>query len=424
MRTKTVAFADVVHQTIYFSRQNPAEAIVLDLVDTAWFQRLRDIAQTGNTNLVYMFSEHSRFGHCLGVAYLATYLMNRLAAFAPEQVEKYRVAISVAALLHDVGHLAPGSHTAYKTWYPGKRDCHEDISVKIIREDPEIQEILNKHDNQLAETVCSILEESSSVPAWTWEVISGGGWNVDRGNWCIVDSVMAGVSYGRYNIPALIESMVITEDGHVALRENRLDAMVHFAIARHSMYRQVYHHRVLLASETLNMAIVKRARDLGADLQCSDPYLREILDSDTALDLSMKTIFAIRESWWRYHVFQWSQDKDPVLRDLAGRLLKRRLLKTVRVPKGANFDEWLSRAKEATQNAGFDPQYYLHTVGTEDVHAGDAKSPMQVLLDDGRRESLAKVEPLWDHLTKEAGQTDRKWLVIPSEAKALLGVDR
>lgn len=420
----STAFADVVHQTIYFSREIPAESIVLDLVDTPWFQRLRDIAQTGNTNLVYMFSEHSRFGHSLGVAYLACHLMNRLTSCSPDEVEKYRPAVAAAALLHDIGHIAPGSHTAYKTWYPGKKDCHEEVSIKIIKEDPEIQKVLAKYGSDMSATVCKILDESNDVPAWTWEVISGGGWNVDRGNWCIVDSVMAGVTYGRYNIPALIESMVITDDGHLALRENRLDAMVHFAIARHSMYRQVYHHRVLLSSETLNKAIVDRARDLGPALQNGDAYVREVLKSDTSLDLPLDTIFAMREPWWRYHVFMWTKEKDPILRDLSERLLNRRILKTVRVSKGDDFEKVWQEAEKAVAKAGFDPKYYLHRIGTEDVHAGDVKSPMKVLLDDGRKESLGKVEPLWDHLTREAGQAGRSWIALPAEAKALMGRSR
>lgn len=419
-----VAFADVVHQTIYFDRKIPSEAIVLDLVDTKWFQRLRDIAQTGNTNLVYMFSEHSRFGHSLGVAHLACHLMNHLAHKSPEQVEPYRVAISAAALLHDIGHIAPGSHTAYKTWYPDSVDCHEDVSIRIIKEDPEIQGVLAKYGPGVSDLVCKILAEANDIPSWTWEIISGGGWNVDRGNWCIVDSVMAGVSYGRYNIPALIESMVITADGHLALQENRLDAMVHFAIARHSMYRQVYHHRVLLASETLNKAIVERARHLGAELGFSDKFSREVLASKSAINLSLDTIFNMREAWWRYHVMMWLQEKDEIIKDLCSRLINRNLLKTVRLNSQMDIGELKKRAEEAVRKSGFDPKYYLHEVTTADVHAGDLKSSMKVLLDNGKLEPLGKCEPLWDYITRESGQSGRAWLVMPAQAKELLGIKR
>jgi HD superfamily phosphohydrolase len=69
-KSKTVNFADVAHGTLIFDKANSWDALILKLVDTAWVQRLRRISQTGNTKLVYMFAEHSRFGHSLGVAYL------------------------------------------------------------------------------------------------------------------------------------------------------------------------------------------------------------------------------------------------------------------------------------------------------------------------------------------------------------------
>ncbi|MCB0339460.1 MAG: HD domain-containing protein, partial [Bdellovibrionales bacterium] len=212
----SISFADVVNQTITFSRAISAEKLVLDLIDTRWFQRMRGIAQTGNTNLVYMFSEHSRFGHSVGVAHLACQLVERLSRQNPERVEQYRSAVCAAALLHDIGHIAPGSHAAYKTWFPSAPDVHEDLSVKLIKSDSQLQSVFDANAPSSAELVCKILIESEDLPAWTWQIISGGGWNVDRGNWCIVDSVMAGVNYGRYNIPALVESIVITDSGQLA----------------------------------------------------------------------------------------------------------------------------------------------------------------------------------------------------------------
>lgn len=104
----TISFADVVYQSITFSSEDPAQALVLELLDTPWVQRLREVSQTANTKLVYMFAEHSRFGHSLGVAYAACDLMQKLAREYPSKVELYSEAVAAAALLHDIGHLAPG----------------------------------------------------------------------------------------------------------------------------------------------------------------------------------------------------------------------------------------------------------------------------------------------------------------------------
>lgn len=415
-----ITFADVVHQSVSFSKTDPAENLILKLIDTRWFQRLRDISQTANTRLVYMFSEHSRFGHCLGVAYLAKLALGKLNRHFPKDVETYRPAILVAALLHDIGHLAPGSHTAFKTWFPGQPDSHEELAEIVLTHDPEISELLKNFDPDLGKTVLAILEESGDVPPWTWQIISGGGWNVDRGNWSTVDSVLAGVSYGKYNIPALVDSILITNDKQLALMENRLDAMLHFMVSRHAMYRQIYQHRVLLAADMLNKAVVQRARDLGASLEFADEVMQQALASKDAQDLTLNTMFEMRESWWRYHMARWSRSHDAILRDLSDRILNRKLFKTVRIIDPSSRARLVEDATSALESLHLDPKYYLHEITTADVHSGDSKQSMLVQLDNGQVVTLIEADPLIRSMAVESHQSRRTWLAMPAEAKQKL----
>jgi HD superfamily phosphohydrolase len=416
-----ITFADVVHQSISFSFDDPAEQLVLKILDTPWFQRLRDISQTANTRLVYMFSEHSRFGHCLGVAYLAKLVLGKIARNHAQQVEQYRAAVLVAALLHDVGHLAPGSHTAFKTWFPGQPDSHESLAAQVILNDAEIGAILDSHSPALRNQVIHILDESEEVPGWTWQLISGGGWNVDRGNWSAVDSILAGVSYGQYNIPALVDSIVITPTGQLALMENRLDAMMHFAVSRHAMYRQVYQHRVLLAADTLNKAVVDRARVLGDALEFADQTMVEALAAKTVADLSLRVMFNMRESWWRYHLTRWAESKDQILRDLSQRILNRRLLKTIRVQDAEGKERLRAKSIEALNTLGLDPRYYLHELSTADVHSGDSKQSMLVQLDNGDLITLSQADPLFNAMASVSRTSQKSWIALPKEAKLLVG---
>lgn len=419
-----VTFADVVHQSISFSSHDKAEKLILDLVDTKWFQRLRDISQTANTRLVYMFSEHSRFGHCLGVAYLAKLLLARLETRHPEDVATYRPAILVAALMHDVGHLAPGSHTAFKTWFPGQPDSHEALAEIVITKDPEISALLHAFDPNLSTQVLHILGETEDVDPWSWQIISGGGWNVDRGNWSTVDSVLAGVSYGKYNIPALVDSIVITADKQLALMENRLDAMMHFVVSRHAMYRQVYQHRVLLAADTLNKAVVQRARDLGPSIEFADDTMVAALKAATVEALSYDVIFEMRESWWRYHLSRWAHSHDEILRDLSQRILSRQLFKTIRVSASASKEELISLATETLRGLKLDPRYYLQEISTADVHSGDSKQSMLVQLDDGTVITLAQADPLFQAVASDSRFSRKTWLALPKAAKAAMGRSR
>lgn len=419
-----VSFADVAQPIVSFSRSEPADALVLKLIDTKWFQRLRDISQTANTRLVYMFSEHSRFGHSIGVAYLAKLLLEALEEHQPEKVRQYRNAIQAAALLHDIGHIAPGSHTAYTTWFPNSVDAHEQIGCQIIREDPEIAGILKEIDPELPELVIRILQEDDTLPPWTWEVISGGAWNADRGNWCIVDSVMAGVSYGQYNVAALIGSLHISDDHNLAIRENRLDALMHFSLSRHAMYRQIYQHRTLMAADMLNVAIAKRLRDLPEETYFADSPMSAVLKSTTPTELSLHTIFQMREGWWRYHLLQWQDSPDPILADLTQRLLHRQLLKTVRVLPDEDGELLLKKAEEAVRSTGYDPKYYLHRFRLSHMHRGDSKHALKVLQDNGQLVSLGNAEPLFEQLVEETDTPQREWIALPAEAKEQLGRER
>lgn len=417
---RRISFADVVHQSISFHTDIESENVVLKIIDTPWFQRLRDVSQTANTRLVYMFSEHTRFGHCVGTAYLACNVMQKLKRRYPEIIGEYEVAVAASAALHDIGHLAPGSHMAQKLWFPDESDSHEQLGIRIIKNAPEITALLESQQKGLTETVCRILSHDPTLPPWTWELIAGGGWNVDRGNWCIVDSIMAGVSYGRYNIPALTDSLVLTDEGRLALRENRLDAMLHFAVSRHAMYTQMYQHRVILAADMISQALVKRLREKKSSLSFADNNMLSVLEASSIEDLTLDQVFWMREGWWRYHLMHWINDPDPIIADLSERIINRRLFKTVRIRSEEDPALRYIDAENAVRKAGYDPEYYLHNVISADMHAGDSKQSLLVQLEDDRIHTLRAADPVFETLLKTPGLVERQWLVMPEDARAIL----
>lgn len=121
---------------------------------------------------------------------------------------------------------------------------------------------------------------------------------------------------------------------------------------------------------------------------------------------------------------QWSHDRDPILADLAGRLLTRRLFKTVRVRSSDNDAELWESAQHAVEQSGLNPKYYLHRVSSVDMHAGDTKSFMPVCMDDGTVAPIGEKEPLVESMLRESGGLTRSWLVLPAEAKRNLGRQR
>lgn len=426
-----IRFADVVHETIFFDRDTRHGKAILSLIDNKWMQRLRYIKQTGITNLVYMNAEHSRFGHSLGVCYLAATLLNHLERNHKDQVDSYRLPILIASLLHDIGHVAPGSHLAEKIWSKSQKLKHEKISKRIILEDPEISKIINLKNKKIGETVCKILSEDPELPKWTHQIISGGGWNVDRGNWAILDSEMCGVSYGRYNVSALIDATSISKDGNLCIRENRLDALTHFFVARESMYRQVYQHRVLQAADTLVESLISRVRKLHQEKD--EIYIDENMDfalnsNGDFSKLPLKVIFNMTEHWWMYHVCRWCDSKDKVLKNLSTRLRDRKLFKTIRLPINFSTEVQIKKSNiyksciKIASDLSLDPQYYVKIINEVDSHKSKKEEAPQIILENGQTTSVDKVDPIVGEILKNK-KTNRTWIAIPEEIKNKLSYE-
>ena len=114
----------------------------LEIVDTAPFQRLRNIKQLATTYLVYHGAEHTRFGHSLGVMHLVSKsFRSAISNYKRDHPEKslfsevdekwYEQILRLIALTHDLGH-APFSHGTEALFDNGLE--HEAFTNKIICE--------------------------------------------------------------------------------------------------------------------------------------------------------------------------------------------------------------------------------------------------------------------------------------------------
>lgn len=114
-----------------YSEFEVTSPIVLELIKTKAFQRLKGISQFGVPNKYYHLDGYSRYEHSIGV-YI---LLNRLGATEEEQV---------AGLLHDISHTAFSHLVDWIIGDSSKEDYQDKRHLSVLQE-KEIAQILSKY---------------------------------------------------------------------------------------------------------------------------------------------------------------------------------------------------------------------------------------------------------------------------------------
>src|SRR6266581_5492228 len=202
-------YRDPVHNIIRVLTDTDEGELMIRLIDTPEFQRLRRIKQLGLGLYTYQGAEHSRFTHSLGAFHLMTRVLDRLGE-KHEIGADDRTAARAAALLHDVGH---GSFSHVMEKVLGFH--HESWTVKVVlSDDTEIGQLLAAYAPDLARDVAAIIE-GRFQPAALGQLVSSQ-LDVDRMDYLLRDSLMTGAKYGIYDLEWIIKSIEINEaDDHL-----------------------------------------------------------------------------------------------------------------------------------------------------------------------------------------------------------------
>ena len=81
-------FHDPIHKEIIIDSNKPEELMIMQLIETISFQRLRRIKQLGAASLLFHGAESSRFTHSIGVFSIARKIYRRLVEKKPEFSQK------------------------------------------------------------------------------------------------------------------------------------------------------------------------------------------------------------------------------------------------------------------------------------------------------------------------------------------------
>jgi uncharacterized protein len=338
-------YHDPLHGAIRLDRNDPAEALAIDLIDSAPFQRLRRVRQLGPAFLTFHGAESSRFTHSLGVLHLARLALQQLERHHLE-LAKHRAVLYAAALLHDVGH-APLSHSGEEMY--GLH--HEAWSGRLIREHPALRDRLEAHAPGTANAVADLLEHGHH-PCPAIKALVSSQLDCDRLDYLVRDSYSTGTTYGRLDLERILAAFTLAPDGQLAISPKGLMAVEHYLVVRNLMYRSVYNHRLNVVCNWLLNQAIATARRLGPKQIWADQVMSRWLWHCDALDL--ETFLANDDIRTGYHLMRWMEEGPTELQDPCRRLLERRLLKATDVShcNPAQRLELLAAARQLSEAEG------------------------------------------------------------------------
>ena len=194
MSTRT--YYDPLHQSITLNSSIPEEQMVMELIDSSPFQRLRRIKQLGPAYLTFHGAESSRFTHSLGVFHIARRALNHLSEL-DSRLKEHKFILYAAALLHDIGH-GPLSHTSEEIF----KINHEKWTAKLISSYQEIAIILNRYGKCNAKAISDLIQLREAPKKSIVSLISSQ-LDCDRLDYLMRDSYTT-VSYTHLTLPTIL----------------------------------------------------------------------------------------------------------------------------------------------------------------------------------------------------------------------------
>lgn len=291
----------------------------ISVVDSPFFQRLRQIKQLGFAETAFPSATHNRFIHSLGAMHVATQAFSSL--FQDDSVrsklERFRKVLRFAAMLHDIGH-GPLSHTSEAAMPPvadlklpitlknlKRQATHEDYTLKIIL-DSEMTERLEKAGKRFGfkpvHIAALISPEIDPQDDFFQDKLTGetvdfrplleqlisSELDCDRMDYLRRDSHYLGVSYGEFDYNWIIANLctfVQDKKVYLSLKHRAVYAFEDFLISRFHMFLMIYFHHKSVVYDRMLLEYFK-SKDCDYSIPSNiNEYLKSV-DGDLMQKLS------------------------------------------------------------------------------------------------------------------------------------------
>ena len=383
----------IINDPIYGFITIPSE-LIFDIIEHRYFQRLRRVSQMGLSHLVYPGAQHTRFQHAIGCIFLMQKAINVLKFKGIEITNKEAEALTIAILLHDIGHGA-FSHALEHSIVDDI--SHEEISLKFM-------EVLNTEFNGKLSLAIQIFK-GEHKKKFLNQLISSQ-LDIDRLDYLKRDSFYTGVAEGNVNSERLITMLNVVAD-ELVVEEKGIYSVEKFILARRLMYWQVYLHKTGLVAENMLVKVLKRAKELvfkGQKLNASESlsfFLKNKISASN-FDEKVLNIFAELDDFDVISAIKsWQNHDDFILSYLSKAIIQRKL------PKIILKNEPMSQTKISeiktkvinTYNISDKDLPYLIMEGKVSNHAYSLEKPIKIVSKNGELKDIVSVS---DHFNLKA----------------------
>lgn len=264
--------------------------IMVWVIDSRQFQRLRKLKQLGSCCYVFHNAVHTRHEHSIGTAYLAGRLLeciqrttnpidiaqylSNIKELKPYYDKKYNgkihvlddyivELIKIAALCHDLGH-GPFSHVFDDFFLPyikkdlDMNDHHEYRSCllleQIIKENKKLSKIVSENELQFMK---NLINPEKEHQGFIYQIVSNtlNGLDVDKYDYIARDSYVTGLQ-SNFNCQRLVDSVrVINND--ICYQEQAIGDIIELFNIRYKLHKTVYSHKAVISAQYMIVEIFK-----------------------------------------------------------------------------------------------------------------------------------------------------------------------
>ncbi|CAL8367959.1 unnamed protein product [Lota lota] len=328
--------------------------LLVRIIDTPQFQRLRNIKQLGGAYFVFPGASHNRFEHSIGVGHLAGRLVQALKDRQSElQIDDRDIlCVKIAGLCHDLGH-GPFSHLFDGMFIPKARPglnwTHETASLTMfdhLIDANDLEPVMRKYglelpvDRDFIKDLIVGHKDYIEHPENGWpykgrpkeksflyEIVANkrNGIDVDKWDYFARDCHHLGIknNFDHHRFLKFARVCEVNGEKQICTREQEVGNLYDFFHTRNCLHRRAYQHKVVNIVET----IITEAFVLADQHLQFEGSNGEMFTMSTAID-DMEAYTKLTDNVFEQILFS----QLPALaeaRDILRNILSRRLYKCV-----------------------------------------------------------------------------------------------